>query len=109
MGGAVILFQIVFLGPPLLFFVCILTAARKGYPRTMGRRAYVIAIAPQLLVGAAILLYFRFGETWFGPDTFNNSIIPVSFLVIGVFILIAGVLACLLALLLYRPAGCRNP
>lgn len=103
MGGAVIYFQIVFFGLPILLFLCILTAACKGYPRA-GRRAYVIAIAPQIIVAAAIVIYFRFGTTWFGPDTLDNlnKIIPISFLVLGLFLLVAGVAACLLALLLYR-------
>jgi hypothetical protein len=46
-----------------VLFVFMLTAALKGYPRTIGRRAYAIAIAPQLIVGASTPLYFRFGPT----------------------------------------------
>jgi hypothetical protein len=89
-------------GLPRTVVVIIVVAALCGYPRSVGRRLYAIAIVPLAWLSATIFNYIRAG----GSYDSRESVFPYPFLLVGLFVIAGAAVGCVLAALFYQvPAG----
>ena len=102
MLGPLLYIFLLLVGLPLTVVVIIVVAALGRYPRSVGRRLYVIAIVPLALVSAAIHNYIRAGSSY----NSRESAFPYPFLLVGLFVMAGAAVGCVLAALFYHvPAG----